>query len=967
MEIKVWLDNKSDIESFSELKLGCDFYPGHAIAYLTPEELSKIEKIGLKYKIRISNLNAHYKGFWDNKALYHSYQEIIDLMDSLATNFPDICLKKVYGSSIGGREMSALKISDSVQNDQNEAEVAFNGSIHGDEISGAENCIRFARHLCISYGSDPEITDLVNNREIWIFCMANPDGTVSMSRYNANNVDLNRDWGYMWDGWGYSSGAYSQPESKILRNFLFENQFVSQISFHNGVEYVLYPWYYRADQCPDQNNVSYLSQLYADSSGYANLQTIQGYQFGPTNGSSVETDYGVMGTYGIAMEISINKQPPASMLMHFYNINVPAMLEMIEYSGYGVQGIVTDSISGEAIQARVYVNDLFPVYTDSIIGDYHKFLVAGNYSVRFEANGYESKTINDVVISDQSVSTLNVVLNPKDTSFQYANKVIACQIPGNNFADEGNTRAVIGEADSIYYSLGKTGWIIVDMQKLILNNPGNDIIIYEGSNTQESYSVYAGLSIDGPWIFMANGTGTTEFELSTTGLSQARYYKIKDDGDGPVFADDAGFDLDAVSSLSEVSGVFITLFDHNINDPSGNNNSWIDPGETIELEVEIGNTGGEQAINTTGTLQTTSQYVNISQNTQYFGNLQPGQNGIGTYIFDVNPDTPSGVVLHFSLEIETNNGSYATSFDLEFYAGKKPVLIVDLDGNYNSGPEMQSAIEALDIDVDYSSVFPEQLEIYEIIFLCLGIFDENHSLTGSEGSKLSAYLNQGGKLYMEGGDCWVYDPQTSVHEKFNITGIDDGYGDLDILTGLTGSFTENLVFSYTGDNAYIDRISPTNSSSFAIFNNNNPAYCTSVAFDQGTFKTIGSSYEFGGLADGQNTKIELMQSILEFFGGVLISIDEKTTKASNCRVFPNPFNKSLNFEIQNNSSSYIKIYIFDIFGRLVNHINHPSNNGLTSISWKLPLRNNPNQSGIYFYEIITDNNCYTGKIIYLNH
>ncbi len=83
---------------------------------------------------------------------WHTYQEIIDAADNLALTFPSICEKHIFGTSMGGREFAALKISDNVSVDENEAEVLFDGGIHGDEYCGAENIIRFARDICNDYG-----------------------------------------------------------------------------------------------------------------------------------------------------------------------------------------------------------------------------------------------------------------------------------------------------------------------------------------------------------------------------------------------------------------------------------------------------------------------------------------------------------------------------------------------------------------------------------------------------------------------------------------------------------------------------------------------------------------------------------------------------------------------------------------------------------------------------------------------
>ena len=218
-----------------ELKLNMDFYGpayDHIIAYVVPDELAQIEALHISYVVEIEDLNEYNKNFWDREDQYHSYQGIIDLADSLATSFPTICKKIIFGYSIQNRQCAALKISDNVDIDEPEAEVMFDGGIHGDEIGGSENIIRFARDLCLKYGVEPGITDLINNREIWLYLMVNPDGRYNMSRYNAAGVDINRDWGYMWDQWGGSPAAFSQVETRALRECMYNNQFVVLTTYH---------------------------------------------------------------------------------------------------------------------------------------------------------------------------------------------------------------------------------------------------------------------------------------------------------------------------------------------------------------------------------------------------------------------------------------------------------------------------------------------------------------------------------------------------------------------------------------------------------------------------------------------------------------------------------------------------------------------------------------------------------------
>ncbi len=197
-------------------------------------------------------------------------------------------------------------------------------------------------------------------------------------------------------------------------------------------------------------------------------------------------------------------------------------------------------------------------------------------------------------------------------------------------------------------------------------------------------------------------------------------------------------------------------------------------------------------------------------------------------------------------------------------------LIWDPDPTPLSGPEFKSLLEGLGYTVDYTSTITTvpDLSIYQAVFICLGIYNNNYVLNENDAQLIIPYLDAGGKVYMEGGDTWAFDMQTSLHPYFNIQGIADGSGDLSNVNGITGTFTEGLGFSYAGENVWIDRIGPLNGA-FTIFENPAVPYDCAVAYDDtaGSYKTIGTSFEFGGLTDGTspNTKAELLSRILNFF------------------------------------------------------------------------------------------------------
>ncbi len=304
-----------------------------------------------------------------------------------------------------------------------------------------------------------------------------------------------------------------------------------------------------------------------------------------------------------------------------------------------------------------------------------------------------------------------------------------------------------------------------------------------------------------------------------------------------------------------------------VNDSAANQNAALDPGETASLKIFIGNTGSSAAENVTGHLVCFNPYVTITSESQNYGELAAGQSKWRYFVVHVSDLAPSGQTATFLLQIAADR-DISSSGNFDLVIGKVPLLIVDLDGNTNSGPVMKTAAESLGVYTNYTAAnVPDSLSKYSSVFVCLGAYSSNHVLTTDEGQKLASYLDGGGHLYMEGGDTWKFDPATAVHPMFDITGLDDGSGDLGTINGISGTFTQGLSYPYAGDNAYIDHLSPI-APAFSIFANQSPAYFNAVAHDGGTFRTIGSSFEFGGLIEGTglSTKSHLMEEYLNFFG-----------------------------------------------------------------------------------------------------
>ena len=87
----------------------------------------------------------------------------------------------------------------------------------------------------------------------------------------------------------------------------------------------------------------------------------------------------------------------------------------MEQSLYGLRGIITDSITGIPIKAKVEILghdvDSSHVYSNLPIGNYHRYLIQANYDVTFSKNGYHSKTINTTILNNNT-TIQNVQLVP---------------------------------------------------------------------------------------------------------------------------------------------------------------------------------------------------------------------------------------------------------------------------------------------------------------------------------------------------------------------------------------------------------------------------------------------------------------------------------------------------------------------------------------------------------------------------
>ena len=155
----------------------------------------------------------------------------------------------------------------------------------------------------------------------------------------------------------------------------------------------------------------------------------------------------------------------------------------------------------------------------------------------------------------------------------------------------------------------------------------------------------------------------------------------------------------------------------------GNGNGKLDAGETLELLIEVKNTGHADAANLVGTLSSLSTYVTINSSSFLLPSLNTNQNQNLSFNITVDQNTPIGTNILFPFNFTDQIYSYQTSFS---------EIVGVIDEDYESGDFSQFSW----IQGTYPWLV-DNTEIYEGVHSSRSAI----SLPDNEESELSVNLN----------------------------------------------------------------------------------------------------------------------------------------------------------------------------------------------------------------------------------
>lgn len=284
-----------------------------------------IELFGKRVYVSLNHFNHTNQVLPEKNISHHEMEYHLKVFSYMYPEFTELVQ---IGSSVEGRKIYALKVG------KGEKEILMDASMHAREHMTTNVLLEMIDTYTYHYlkgtkFSSYNVRSVLNDVSIWFVPMMNPDavtlvqskanatpttkklnnGSTNYNRWKSNirGVDLNHNFSIGWDelvtvnkpSYKFYKGpkAFSEPESRALRDFMAKHPFKSYISYHSSGQ-VLYYF-----------NFQNAANLKRDRALAKEIYNVTGYSLMPPSGrtaSGVSADY-FISTYkkpGITVEIA---------------------------------------------------------------------------------------------------------------------------------------------------------------------------------------------------------------------------------------------------------------------------------------------------------------------------------------------------------------------------------------------------------------------------------------------------------------------------------------------------------------------------------------------------------------------------------------------------------------------------------------------------------------------------------------
>lgn len=627
--------------------------PGSYIEVMaTPEQIENLHIEGAEIEFLANSFKELYRDLPELKSIppFHGYQNTNDMLVAVAAAHPDITRLDTIGQSILGRYILCLKISDNPSADEDETPILFLANHHGNEVHSVEVALSQINYLVNNYGTDPEVTNWVNNMEIRFVPMVNPDGREAMTRGNNHGVDLNRNYSVGYQAGGdHGPTAFSEPETSAIRDLTAKFPPVMSLSYHTSGQYVLYPWTHTDAAAPDSSAMMYLGNLISDSIEFMNngrpehYTLLQGGRWYFTAGEYCDYMYVTHNALTYTVELGMSQAPDYSVIPAMVESTLKGMRTMLRQAGRaGVTGHITDAFSKLPVRATIDIPSIDkqgkipPRLADSLYGRYYRYLQPGNYTFIISAPGYRT-VIREIAISPDSLVHWNIKME----------------------------KAAFIKVDNILLTDSKTGSTSGNGDGLI--NVGELIGLNLSLNNQQPISaekVYAKVSSDNPNILIIKdslGFGTIEGNTTKSSLNMALFRidpNTPDSEDIEItvsIGDSGGFGwTEKVHLLVYAPKLVISRI--LIDDSGANNNGVMDNGETVTVILEITNHGHQGIHDPAASIFTGDPYFQIITGQDESDLLAIGETHAFSFRVTLDANAPKAYFADFHTDLTSSEG-----------------------------------------------------------------------------------------------------------------------------------------------------------------------------------------------------------------------------------------------------------------------------------------------------------------------
>ena len=304
-------------------------------------------------------------------ACYRTVEETFTGAQNIVNTYPNLATWSDVGDSwqktrnTGGYDLRVLKLTNkSITGTKPKAFIM--SAIHAREYTTAELATRLAEYLTSNYGTNPDVTWMLDHQEVHFLLQANPDGrkqaeagvlwrknnNTNYCRSSTKGADLNRNSSFEWNTGGSSSNqcnetyrgpsAASEPETQGMQNYvssLFPDQRGPNttdaapastsgifITLHSYSQLVLWPWGNRSTAAPNGTALQTLGRKFAYFNNYTPQQSVGLY---PTSGTSDDYVYGTLGIASYTFELGTSFFQPCA---DFTNTILPNNLNALLYA-----------------------------------------------------------------------------------------------------------------------------------------------------------------------------------------------------------------------------------------------------------------------------------------------------------------------------------------------------------------------------------------------------------------------------------------------------------------------------------------------------------------------------------------------------------------------------------------------------------------------------------------------------------